>query len=232
MRASADRFDAALERRRRAALLLDVRPARERAATAATTSAAGTSPSTTRCPGCSPCCRVRPPPPPPPPADPVANGGFETAGLAPWACQGNCGADHGAGLARTGTGNGWVRNTSGWNDVHQTIARARPTAPTRSRAWMRTSANNADGYFGLRTTGGQVLGEQRFGRFDGYTKLTVDGEHRRQHERSCSTPGCGPTATPGSRSTTSPPPQSEVPQRSLAAGQAGLGVGRAGGPGS
>ena len=40
--------------------------------------------------------------------------------------------------------------------------------------WIRTSANNADGYFGLRTTGGQVVGEQRFGRLDNYTKVTVN----------------------------------------------------------
>ena len=112
-------------------------------------------------------------PPPPPPTNPVVNGGFEAAGLAPWACAGNCGADHGAGLARTGTGNGWVRNTSGWNDVHQTIT----VAANRTyaiKAWVRTSTNNADGYFGLRTTGGQVLGEQRFGRLDSYTSLTVN----------------------------------------------------------
>jgi hypothetical protein len=111
------------------------------------------------------------PPPPPPPAG-VANGGFES-GLAPWACQGTCGVDSGAGLAHTGSGNGWVRNTSGWNDVHQTITVTANRAYTIT-AWVRTSANNADGYFGLRTAGGQVLGEQRFGRFDGYTKLTVN----------------------------------------------------------
>jgi S-formylglutathione hydrolase FrmB len=110
------------------------------------------------------------PPPPPPPA--FADGGFESPGLGPWVCQGNCGADHGAGVARTGTGNGWVRNASGWNDVHQTIAVTANRSYTVS-AWIRTSANNADGYFGLRTPGGQVLGEQRFGRFDGYTKVTA-----------------------------------------------------------
>jgi S-formylglutathione hydrolase FrmB len=111
------------------------------------------------------------PPPPPPPAT-LGNPGFETPGLAPWVCQGNCGTDFGAGLARTGSGNGWVRNTSGWNDLHQTIALT-PNRTYTLTAWVRTSANNADGYFGLRTTGGQVIGEQRFGRFDGYTKLTV-----------------------------------------------------------
>jgi S-formylglutathione hydrolase FrmB len=112
-------------------------------------------------------------PPPPPPSDPVGNGGFETAGLSPWVCQGQCGADHGAGLARSGVGNGWVRHSSGWNDLHQTIAVA-PNRTYRVTAWVRTSANNADGYLGLRTLGGQVVGERPFGRHDGYTQLTVD----------------------------------------------------------
>jgi S-formylglutathione hydrolase FrmB len=111
------------------------------------------------------------PPPPPPPAG-LVNAGFETQGLAPWACTGSCGTDYGTGLARTGAGNGWARNTSGWNDLHQTIT-VTPNRTYTLTAWVRTSANNADGYFGLRTTTGQVLGEQRFQRLDGYTKLTV-----------------------------------------------------------
>jgi len=106
------------------------------------------------------------------PTNLAADGDFESAGLGPWACLGNCGADHGAGLARTGTGNGWVRNSSGWNDLHQTITVAANRTHTVS-AWIRTSANNADGYLGLRTLGGQVVGEQRFTRLDGYTKVTA-----------------------------------------------------------
>ena len=109
---------------------------------------------------------------PPPSAPAFSDGGFESPGLGPWACLGQCGADHGAGLARTGTGNGWVRNTSGFNDLHQTIGVSPNTTYTVS-AWIRTSANNADGYVGLRTTGGQVVGEQRYGRLDGYTKVTT-----------------------------------------------------------
>jgi S-formylglutathione hydrolase FrmB len=112
-------------------------------------------------------------PPPPPPSNPVVNGGFENTTLAPWACQGNCGLDRNAGLARTGVGNGWVRNTSGWNDVHQTISVA-TNRVYRVTAWVRTSANNASGYFGLRTLGGQVLGERWFGSLGGYTQLSVD----------------------------------------------------------
>jgi S-formylglutathione hydrolase FrmB len=107
----------------------------------------------------------------PPPAG-LADGDFEAAGLGPWACQGQCGADHGTGQAHGGTGNGWVRNTSGWNDLHQTIGVTANRTYTVS-AWIRTSANNTDGYFGLRTPGGQVVGEQKFTRLDTYTKVTA-----------------------------------------------------------
>lgn len=109
------------------------------------------------------------PPPPPPPAA-VVNGGFET-GLAPWACAGQCGRD-GGGLARTGTGNGWARNSSGWNDLHQTLAVA-PDRTYRVTAWIRTSANNQNGYLGLRTTSGQVVGETRFANLGAYTQVTA-----------------------------------------------------------
>jgi S-formylglutathione hydrolase FrmB len=111
-------------------------------------------------------------PPPPPPANPVVDGDFEAAGLGPWACNASCGADHGAGLAHTGAGNGWVRNNTGWNDVHQTIA-VSPNSTYVVTGWVRTSANNSDGYFGLRTVSGQVLGEQKFGALPGYTQLSV-----------------------------------------------------------
>ena len=56
--------------------------------------------------------------------------------------------------------------------MHQTITVAANTTYT-IRGWIRTSANNTDGYFGLRTTGGQVLGEQRYGNLAGYTQLSV-----------------------------------------------------------
>lgn len=101
----------------------------------------------------------------------VANPGFES-GLAPWACTGTCGRDSN-GLARTGTGNGWARNTSGWNDLHQTLA-VTPGRTYRVTAWIRSSANTTDGYFGLRTASGQVIGERRFGSLPGYAQISVD----------------------------------------------------------
>jgi esterase/lipase superfamily enzyme len=102
----------------------------------------------------------------------VANPGFES-GLTSWACAGTCGADVGRGLARTGAGNGWVRNSSGWNDLHQTLTVA-PNRTYRVTAWIRTSATNANGYVGLRTPSGQVVGEQRFQSLGAYTQISVD----------------------------------------------------------
>jgi hypothetical protein len=57
--------------------------------------------------------------------------------------------------------------------VHQTIA-VSPNSTYVVTAWVRTSANNSAGYVGLRTLGGQVVGERQFGRLDGYTLLSVN----------------------------------------------------------
>ncbi len=90
----------------------------------------------------------------------VANPGFES-GLAYWRCSGSCGADLGKGFARTGSGNGRVRNSSGWNDLHQVLT-VEANRNYLVSAWIRTSPNNSNGYFGLRTAGGKVVGETRF----------------------------------------------------------------------
>jgi hypothetical protein len=60
----------------------------------------------------------------------------------------------------------------GWNDLHRTIT-VTPSRSYQVSAWIRTSPNNNDGYFGLRTLGGQVVGEQRFFRQDNYTRVTA-----------------------------------------------------------
>ena len=81
--------------------------------------------------------------------------------------------DHGAGNGHGGTGNGWVRNNNNaWNDVHQTI-NVQANHTYTLTGWVRTSSNNTDGYFGLRTPSGQVLGEKKFAQLNGYTNLSV-----------------------------------------------------------
>lgn len=101
----------------------------------------------------------------------VTNGGFES-GKAPWVCAGSCGVDEGLGNARTGSNNGWVRMNSGWNDLHQSVAVMKNTDYTLT-GWIRTSANNANGYFGVRKPGGGVVGEKKYGNLPGYTQQTV-----------------------------------------------------------
>lgn len=110
--------------------------------------------------------------PPPPGTNIVANPGFESSSLAPWACTAQCGRD-GGGFSHNGVGNGWARNTSGWNDLHQTLT-VSPNRTYRVTGWIRTSSNNTDGYFGLRTGSGQVVGEKKFGSFGAYSQVTVD----------------------------------------------------------
>ena len=113
-----------------------------------------------------------PPPPPPPPGNAVADPGFESSGMGPWGCAGQCGVDQALGNAHSGANNGWVRNTSGWNDIEQTVSVAANTNYTLT-GWLRTSANNNAGYFGVRTTGGTVIGEDEYNSLPGYTQLTV-----------------------------------------------------------
>ena len=66
-----------------------------------------------------------------------------------------------------------MRNNWGWNDIHQTVRVAAHT-PYRLTGWIRTSNNSDNGYFGVRTTGGTVIGERQFTKYGAYTKVTVD----------------------------------------------------------
>jgi S-formylglutathione hydrolase FrmB len=118
-------------------------------------------------------------PPAPPGSNLVVNPGFE-GGPSAWRHHGVGGADVGVGLARTGAGNGWTRGSAGWNDLHQIVLVA-PGRTYRLTGWMRTSANNRDGFFGLRTGAGQVIGEQRFATLGPYTQITVTASSGPHH---------------------------------------------------
>lgn len=104
-------------------------------------------------------------------ADIAANGGFEH-GLGSWSCLGPCGFDDAATFSRSGAANGWVRSDSDWNDLHQTLVVDANRTYTIT-GWVRTSANLGAGFFGARTTDGQVIGEQQFTALGDYTKLSV-----------------------------------------------------------
>lgn len=106
------------------------------------------------------------------PGNKLDDAGFESAGMGPWTCAAQCGVDHGLGNAHTGTSNGWVRNTTGWNDIHQDVAVAPNTNYTLT-GWIRTSGNNSAGYFGVRDLSTNVIGETEYNSLPGYTQLTV-----------------------------------------------------------
>ena len=88
-------------------------------------------------------------------------------------CSGQCGVDQGLGNAHSGANNGWVRNTTGWNDVDQTVP-VTPNTEYTLTGWLRTSSDNNAGYFGVRTTSGTVIGEDEYNSLRGYTQVTVN----------------------------------------------------------
>lgn len=108
----------------------------------------------------------------------VGQAGFEqqasTSPASPWYAEGNAGIDRNLGFARTGANNAWVRNTTGWNALKQEVAVAPNTLYTLT-AWLKTSGNLNDGYFGARVLGGgPILNETHLTQpMAGYTQVTV-----------------------------------------------------------
>ncbi|SER58902.1 protein of unknown function [Lentzea xinjiangensis] len=103
----------------------------------------------------------------------LQEGGFEHRTGA-WRSTGQGGVDHGLGLARTGANNGWVRSTSGWNDLFQQVV-VRPGTRYRLSGWVRSSGTTSDGYFGVRRPGGGgVVAEQEYGSLPSYGRLSVE----------------------------------------------------------
>ena len=83
----------------------------------------------------------------------VGHAGFESQSSSslssPWYSNGTAGVDRNLGFARTGANNGYARASSGWNAIKQEIFVEPDTEYTLS-AWIRTSNNNNDGYFGVK----------------------------------------------------------------------------------
>lgn len=74
--------------------------------------------------------------------------GFEN-GHSAWFTTGGAGFDYGLGLAHQGQGNGWVRNTTGWNAIN-TVEPVVPGQPCTASAWIRLSRHLTGGYMSVR----------------------------------------------------------------------------------
>lgn len=91
---------------------------------------------------------------------------------APWISEGTSGIDIRRGLSYHERNNAWARATSGWNAIRQPVRLAKEVTYTL-KAFVRTSGNVVDGYFGFRNSDQRPVSEVRFGPLTSYRELTV-----------------------------------------------------------
>ncbi|MBD2298652.1 hypothetical protein H6G80_10060 [Nostoc sp. FACHB-87] len=89
-----------------------------------------------------------------------------------WETEGRAGFDVNKGYSFSGKNNAWMRNVSDWNGIRQQV-RLQPNSNYILEAYVRTSPNVTDGYFGMRDTEQKVWSELKFGSLPQYTKLTL-----------------------------------------------------------
>lgn len=92
------------------------------------------------------------PPPVEPTPVPKTQFNFETPEEG-WSFAGGAGLDYDKGFEHSGRGNGWVRNTSGWNAINNLI-NVEPNSECSVTAWLRTSDTLTDGYMSVRPYNG------------------------------------------------------------------------------
>jgi hypothetical protein len=90
----------------------------------------------------------------------------------PWMQEGNAVIERGLGNARAGENNALLRNTTGWNAVRQRVQLTAGRLYTL-RAFVRTTGNVRDGYFGFRDAAQRPVREIKFGPMNGYRELRV-----------------------------------------------------------
>ncbi|MBN8227765.1 DUF4185 domain-containing protein [Corallococcus macrosporus] len=103
--------------------------------------------------------------------------GFETQAatptMAPWYLAGAGGIDRALGGAHSGQDNGFVRASSGWNALKQSVV-VQPYTDYTLKGWLRSSSNTTRGYFGARAAGnGPILGETQYGSLPSWAERTV-----------------------------------------------------------
>jgi hypothetical protein len=90
----------------------------------------------------------------------------------PWNPEGRAGIDRSRGLSFRGHNNAWARNNTGWNAIRQRVFLA-AGVPYTLKAFVRTSGNVGDGYFGFRDASQHPVSEIKFGPLAGYKELSV-----------------------------------------------------------
>ncbi|HMF55554.1 MAG TPA: hypothetical protein VK619_04280 [Pyrinomonadaceae bacterium] len=106
----------------------------------------------------------------------LRDGDFElqrsSAVSAPWIAEGSSGIDIRRSLSYHGRNNSWSRNNAGWNAIRQPVRLTAGVTYTL-KAFVRTSGNVSDGYFGFRDASQHPVSEIRFGPLTSYGELVV-----------------------------------------------------------
>ncbi|HEU0079929.1 MAG TPA: hypothetical protein VFQ76_19945, partial [Longimicrobiaceae bacterium] len=90
----------------------------------------------------------------------------------PWMQEGRAEIERGLGNSRAGENNALLRNTTGWNAIRQRVQLTGGRLYTL-RAFVRTTGNVRDGYFGFRDAAQRPVQEIKFGPLSGYRELRV-----------------------------------------------------------
>lgn len=90
----------------------------------------------------------------------------------PWFAEGKAGIDRKRGLSYRGDNNAWIKNSTGWNAIKQRVNLSAGKLYTLT-AFVHTSQNVSDGYFGFRDTGQHPVSEIKFGSLSVYKELRV-----------------------------------------------------------
>ena len=90
----------------------------------------------------------------------------------PWALEGAGGIDIGKGLSKSGPNNAFVRNSQGCNAIRQRVVLQAGSRYTIN-AYVRTSSNVRDGYFGFRNANQKPVAEIKYGPSLQYSPVKV-----------------------------------------------------------
>ena len=107
-------------------------------------------------------------------ANMLNDGGFEEyrGRGGPWFAEGKAGVDRQKGRSHNGENNAWAQNSTGWNAIKQRVVLSKGSLYTLT-AFVKTSSNVTDGYFGFRDTGQHPISERKFASQPGYKEMRV-----------------------------------------------------------
>jgi hypothetical protein len=91
----------------------------------------------------------------------------------PWHAEGRAAIDPKRGLSYRGDNNAWAGKKTGWNGIYHNPTRLSAGVLYTLTAFVHTSGDVRDGYFGFRNKDQRPVSEIKFGPLPAYKELTV-----------------------------------------------------------